>query len=139
MAPEDIGHRGRWTKSLKAKKENIVFTGNKPIKLLRWLETFCTQCNGNEIPEAVIVSMAPEFLSSPAHESFCAAYSNFAETPRPETFNTWPGAVNCLISSYLTGDVLDEAIANLRYVEHKSTQTVKEYYNVMLSLANDTV
>ena len=88
VAPDDMGHSGRWTKSLRAAMGNTVFTGNKPIKLLRWFEKFCTQCNGNEIPEATAVSMVPEFFSSPAHEAYHSSYSNLAGTQRPGTFDT---------------------------------------------------
>ena len=96
VTPENISHRGRWTKSLTAAMENTIFTGNKPIKLLRWLETFCAQCDGNGIPETMAVSMALEFLSSPAHEAYRAAYTSLAGTPRPVVFNTWRGLLSIL-------------------------------------------
>ena len=81
--------------------------------------------------------MGPEFFLSPAHEAYQAAYSNLGGTPHPGTLDKWPGAVNYVISSYLTDDVLDETIAKLRYVEQERTQIVKQHYDVILSLAND--
>ena len=58
----DRGMAGKWRRNMSNNMEYALFSGAKPIFLVRFLDTFVEQANADHIPEFIEVKLVAEFL-----------------------------------------------------------------------------
>ena len=130
---------GRWERNMRGVMSEVTFGGANPIGIIRWLDRFVAQCNADGVPEVAAVDLAPYFLLDPARDLYyqgkgerSAGASSFGGG-----FTTWPGAVNHLISLYLTDEALEEAAQKLRTLTQTTTESVKTFHERLTKAARD--
>ena len=129
---------GKWRRNMSDNMEYVLFSGAKPISLVRFLDTFVEQANADHVPEVIAVKLAAEFLRGNAKNMYVQAMADRGGVTFYGGFNTWPGAVNHLISVWLTDDVLDEAVSRLRAITQQQTKPVAKYHERFTTLARET-
>ena len=134
---DDREQLGRWYRNMKDQMDQVSFCGSEPIKLIRWLDHFVAQCDADLVPEVAAVRLSPHFLDQPARDEFTQGRAGRSQNPLApsEGFQTWPGAVNHLVSLYIDDYVLAEAGRRLSNIAQEPTETVRAYY-ARLSSAN---
>ena len=85
-----------------------LFSGTPPVAVLRWLASITSTMDNVQVPEAAAWRLAPQYLTDEAKDSYESnmesGYSDHGG------FNSWPAAVNWLLSTYVTNTALNAAI-----------------------------
>lgn len=123
---------GRWARNIGHTIYDVNFKGDNPIEVIRFLHAFVSACIANMIPECSAAYLAKYFLRGTSLGTYQVGYRaarKMGATYSDGSFNSWPGAVNFLITTNLTDCVLDEAAAKFRAARQTETQTARQLYD----------
>ncbi len=103
-----IGQNQRLTRHA---MENHAFSGERPIEVLQFFSAFKTTCEDNDISEGAAVRLMSKYLTGAAKRQFCSYIALGAS--RLRGFSSYPEALQHLLESFATEEVIIAAVAEL--------------------------
>lgn len=113
---------GIWIRHLKHSMERNTFDGRNPVSVLSFLAEFKRACDGESVPEAAALQIAPYFLDGHPREisegTMDDANAGFGD------FNTWPHAMRFLLETYSTDANLERAIDDIEGMSMTAKESI---------------
>lgn len=100
---------GQYQRLTRHAMDEHAFSGQPPIGVLQFLSAFKTTCDDNDIPEGAAVRLMAKYLTGAAKRQF-EAYDGLG-TSRLRGFSSYPEAVQHLLETFATEEVIIEAVA----------------------------
>ena len=112
-------------KRLEVTMKDYCFTGGDPILIFEFLNRFVDEADMLDMTEAQAFITLPYFLKGYAHEQFRTIKD--ASTAAEGGVTSWPEAVQYLLRSYATSDIISSATLALRSLRQKFDETEMDY------------
>jgi hypothetical protein len=93
-----------------------LFSVSPPFTSLLFLDQFVRDANQTHISEATLLCLLEDYLRSPAKEA-----------SRIQAHDSWPNAVNRILSPYAPESVLDSAVRKLQSIYQRLTESVRSF------------
>lgn len=127
MGPRMASNMYYYRKNLKnSVQDNVRFDGNTPTAAIRWLEQMATAFDDAWIPECAAWQIAKSYLEGEANDTYVAAMERRNNTRGG--FNTWPGAVNHILETYVTNTNLNMAIEEVEFAKQADGEPVMKFF-----------
>lgn len=107
-------------------QDNIRFDGKPPTAATRWLEHMATAFDDAWISECAAWKIAESYLDGEAHAAYVSAMER--RNNRRGGFNTWPGAVNHILETYVTNTNLNQAIEEIEFAKQEEGEPVMQFF-----------
>ncbi|GAB0497618.1 hypothetical protein MMPV_008953 [Pyropia vietnamensis] len=76
------------------------FSGKEPLRIFAWLRKFVKACNDNDVSEGMALYAAPHFMTGDAEVRYTRVLPDSAGTARGAKVDSYPEAINWLLSTY---------------------------------------
>jgi len=126
---------GVWIRRLKHQMQRNIFDGKNPVSILNFLGSYKKACDGEQVPEAAALQMAPHFLDGAPRDEFEAMMDD--ANGGSGGFNTWPHAVQWLLETYATNSYIEKAIEDLEGLQMQPRESIKQFEMRLRSHARD--
>ena len=121
-----------YRKKLDVQMKTHTFGGQDPITVLRFLARFKIACDHNGVSEGAAVWCFQFYLTGQAHallQSRLHGNIMVVDAEQRELLQTYPEVVNFLLRTYLTDEVISEAVGDVTSFRQSSNMTEEVYSN----------
>jgi hypothetical protein len=116
LRPDQMTSLSSTAALIRPRLEGSFFSGSPSLRIIPFLAQVVRVADQTHISEATLLWILEDFLRSPVKEAF-----------RVQAHDTWPSAIQWLLTSYAPETALDSAVRKLQTTSQGSAENVRDF------------